>query len=73
MPKAGRYGNAAQAAFNQCRKKVVELLLNKDADVSAQSGLFGSVLRVASALVALMHESRSHCVAAVVDLTVRRG
>jgi len=29
-----RYGNMLQAASYQCRKKVVELLLNKDADVS---------------------------------------
>ena len=36
--QGGRYGNTLQAASYQCRKKVVELLLNKGADVSAQCG-----------------------------------
>jgi len=37
--QGGRDGNTLQAASSQCRKKVVELLLNKGADVSAQCGL----------------------------------
>ena len=39
MPKGGHYSNALQAGSHQCRKKVVELLLNKGAV------LFGNALR----------------------------
>lgn len=44
--QGGHYGNALQAESYQCRKKVVELLLNKGTDVSAQDRLFGSSLRL---------------------------
>jgi hypothetical protein len=39
--QGGHYGNALQAASYQCRKEVVELLLNKGAGISVQSGPFG--------------------------------
>jgi len=43
-PKADIPANALQTGSYQCRKKVVELLLNKSADVSAQGRIFGNVL-----------------------------
>ena len=44
----GEYGNALQAASCDGHEAVVQLLLNKGADVNAQGGVYGNALQAAS-------------------------
>ena len=46
--RGGFYGNALQAASYKGHEKLVELLLDKGADVNAQGGYYGNALQVAS-------------------------
>jgi ankyrin repeat domain-containing protein 50 len=46
--QGGRYGNALQAASYEGHEKVVELLLDKGADVNAQGGKYDNALQAAS-------------------------
>ncbi|KAH9211678.1 hypothetical protein DL95DRAFT_305651, partial [Leptodontidium sp. 2 PMI_412] len=39
------YGNALQAAINEGQEAVVKLLLHSGADVNAQGGHYGNVLK----------------------------
>jgi ankyrin repeat protein len=42
--QGGHHGNALQAASSRGQEKVVQLLLDKGADVNAQGGEFGNTL-----------------------------
>ena len=42
------YGNALQAASNEGHKEIVQLLLERGADVNAKGGLYGNALQAAS-------------------------
>ncbi|RJE23332.1 Ankyrin repeat protein [Aspergillus sclerotialis] len=44
----GRYGNALQAASSNSHEKVVQMLLDKGANVNAQDGFYGNALQAAS-------------------------
>ena len=45
--QGGSYGNALQAASADGSEKVVQILLEKGADVHAQEGFFGNELQAA--------------------------
>ncbi len=46
--QGGRYGNALQAASYRGHEKVMQMLLDKGADVKAQGGRYGNALQAAS-------------------------
>ena len=46
--QVGDYGSALQAASDQGHEKVVQLLLDRGADVNAQGGYYGTALQAAS-------------------------
>ncbi|KAJ5155715.1 hypothetical protein N7492_008518 [Penicillium capsulatum] len=46
--QGGLFGNALQAASNRGHDKVVEMLLDRGADVNAQGGFYGNALQAAS-------------------------